>query len=398
MAPGTPRNKKCSYHRCDSKIDDVAKAISCGICQGWFHLSCVSLEQETAAIIKVDKSKNIIWKCDACNFQQPLSNKVSTLEKFVSSKFDEIMSKFANLSSQINNEREKSNLSQPKVSTKSVSSQTIDAADQSPNQADSNEIDTNTNPNDNKAPAIICSYYRKGKCRYGATGKKLIDGQECKFLHPRKCLKFCRNGSNTERGGCAGPCTLLHPILCKSSQLNRTCFSNLCTLAHLSGTRRSRDVEFSMPNNSINYQTNFQRPINSSMNPAYTPYQVNTNSRPVNHPASFSNISRQQVPDYNPNSSGLPATAYQSDYYSANQVSSILKQIQGSFDAILQKSSLNNNNQQPQNVNFPSDYKENNNITFSNSNFSNMPHPTGSTILPNFAKNSQTIPTNLQSL
>jgi hypothetical protein len=150
-----------------------------------------------------------------------------------------------------------------------------------------------------------------------------------------------------------------------------------------------------VPNNNITYQSNVQRPFNSSLNPTYT-YQAN--SRHPNHPAHFSNFSRHQDPDYNPNSSGLPVTAYQSDYYSVNQVSSILKQIQGSFDAILQKSSLNYNNQQPPNVNFHNAYKEDNNTLFSNSNLSNMPHPTRSTILPNFAKNSQTISTNQQSM
>ena len=86
----------------------------------------------------------------------------------------------------------------------------------------------------------ICGYYRKGKCRHGADGKKQIDGKECTHLHPRKCLKYCRYGSDRYQG-CTGSCGLFHPILCKNSTRLKECFLPDCTLAHLSGTQRKRE-------------------------------------------------------------------------------------------------------------------------------------------------------------
>ena len=86
-------------------------------------------------------------------------------------------------------------------------------------------------------PKPFCPFFKKGKCWHGKSGKKLINGRECQFQHPPKCIKYCRFGWDKTQG-CDGSCGLLHPTLCKNSLRYRECFDPDCTLAHLSGTER----------------------------------------------------------------------------------------------------------------------------------------------------------------
>ena len=389
--PATPRHKKCSKGQCAStKIDDANKAICCGICQGWFHTSCVSLIQETADIIKNDKCRNIIWKCDSCTFDQPsvgtLLNKILSIEKFVTTKFEDLLTKFETFSQKLNDDNQQSNPPAPVQENPSPENNNPTIVN-----SDIPNNDTNIIPNDQFIPAIICSYYKKGICRHGSTGKKIIDGHECKFSHPRKCLKFCRYGSNSDRGGCSGPCSLLHPTLCKSSQIHRTCFSTTCTLAHLSGTKRSRDLEQSPIYNGNNFyphsyiQKSINAPIKESI---HSHYQNNHNV--FNHSAPFVKPQYQQDPVYAPIATTSP------DYYTTNQVTSILKQIQSSFDSLLPKPTLNHFNQQSSNNNMPYVYREDSTTVHPSTNHSIVPNQNGPMFQPSYAKNFQAPSSNPQ--
>ena len=90
---------------------------------------------------------------------------------------------------------------------------------------------------DTDLPKQVCYYYRHGKCKHGRDGKRLFNGKECSFLHPPKCLKYCRFGRDAKLG-CVGPCQLFHPTLCRNSLKYRKCLSAECTFAHLYGTTR----------------------------------------------------------------------------------------------------------------------------------------------------------------
>lgn len=90
---------------------------------------------------------------------------------------------------------------------------------------------------DTDLPKQICYYYRHGKCKHGRDGKRLFNGRECSFLHPSKCLKYCRFGRDSKLG-CVGPCQMFHPTLCRNSLKYRKCLSVECTFAHLYGTTR----------------------------------------------------------------------------------------------------------------------------------------------------------------
>ena len=86
------------------------------------------------------------------------------------------------------------------------------------------------NPEDN-APVVdppqetsICKEYIHGKCKHGINGNKVFDGDKCKFLHPKRCIKFCKYGSSHRLGCNYGmACRWFHPILCRYAVQHGVC-------------------------------------------------------------------------------------------------------------------------------------------------------------------------------
>ena len=69
---------------------------------------------------------------------------------------------------------------------------------------------------DNHSEQPVCEDYRRGKCAHGISGNKEVDGEKCKFKHPKKCMKWCRHGKSLRHGCSKGEqCDKFHPILCK---------------------------------------------------------------------------------------------------------------------------------------------------------------------------------------
>ena len=59
------------------------------------------------------------------------------------------------------------------------------------------------------------------------------------MAHPKRCIKFCRNGKSGKFGCNKGmDCTYYHPVLCKYSVQKRVCTNKECTFVHLKGTKR----------------------------------------------------------------------------------------------------------------------------------------------------------------
>ena len=83
-----------------------------------------------------------------------------------------------------------------------------------------------------------CYYYRKGYCRHGNSGKTVVNGRVCNFLHPKKCTKFCKFGYDWLKGCNSRSCNLFHPELCSSSVEYGVCYNQRCTLQHLHETAR----------------------------------------------------------------------------------------------------------------------------------------------------------------
>ena len=85
----------------------------------------------------------------------------------------------------------------------------------------------------------ICQLYKIGKCPHGLSGKTMVNNQQCKFAHPKKCRYYCRHGPNSPLG-CrkGGSCTFFHPVLCKYSVQKHECTNLECTFTHLKFTKR----------------------------------------------------------------------------------------------------------------------------------------------------------------
>ena len=80
----------------------------------------------------------------------------------------------------------------------------------------------------------ICSFYRKGTCRYG------ISGRGCSKAHPKPCRKLLQHGTKAPHGCTLGRnCDKFHPRLCASSLRKGVCFKQGCRQWHIAGTSRT---------------------------------------------------------------------------------------------------------------------------------------------------------------
>ena len=76
----------------------------------------------------------------------------------------------------------------------------------------------NNQPQASEDQRPLCRHYSRGTCRHGLHGKTLVDGNKCRFLHPKSCQKWLNNGNHKPNGCQEGRnYNLNHPNLCKDS-------------------------------------------------------------------------------------------------------------------------------------------------------------------------------------
>ena len=113
----------------------------------------------------------------------------------------------------------------------------------------------------------ICIHHRKGRCKFGLSGKKKIDGEwkKCPFEHPRVCEKLLSNG---DRGklGCKGDCKKMHPKMCFSSLNSKKCpFDKECRNGyHVRGTVKVEKGRAHGPQRQLNLSGSAQGPPNEN--------------------------------------------------------------------------------------------------------------------------------------
>lgn len=94
--------------------------------------------------------------------------------------------------------------------------------------------------------ATICKFYRNGNCRYGRIGKS------CRYQHPKCCQRLLNHGPHSNQGcKLKNRCPQFHPTLCRSSVSRGVCFRQSCTLAHIRGTKFTRDQQASQTERNI---------------------------------------------------------------------------------------------------------------------------------------------------
>ena len=128
-----------------------------------------------------------------------------------------------------------------------------------------------------------CEKLRRGVCPHGISGRTLVNGQECFYTHPKRCMPFCRNGTNS-RDGCnrGRDCDRLHPILCKFSVRHRCCYNLKCKFTHLKMTRRYRTREQSDEQEEQHTRRSDRNPQHED-NRDYSHQQRNDNERSDMH-------------------------------------------------------------------------------------------------------------------
>ena len=86
---------------------------------------------------------------------------------------------------------------------------------------------------DEKRQKPTCSFYLKGQCRHG------ISGKGCSRAHPPLCRKLMTFGNRSRQGCTKGKeCSKIHPKMCSSSLQTRECLDDKCSSYHIKGTRR----------------------------------------------------------------------------------------------------------------------------------------------------------------
>ena len=86
----------------------------------------------------------------------------------------------------------------------------------------------------------LCRQLEMGKCPHGLSGKTLVNGKACNYLHPRRCYYHCTYGPKSDRRCRYGEnCKFFHPRLCQQSVVKHECFlGDECSFTHLKNTRR----------------------------------------------------------------------------------------------------------------------------------------------------------------
>ena len=199
----------CSELYCVPK--DQAPLLPCSKCGQEPHKECLIkalklnadveyTSQDIAIIVNPTALKNVNYLCVTCQEQYipdpDAGKKVCTAAKTTES---------SNNNNIVNNVDEIHELSNTDNNTNAV-------------------VQTNT---DDKVIGdddhIICSFYKKGTCKYGVSGKG------CKFFHPKLCKKFLRFGKKHSRGCNTIDCKKFHPTVCPKSLNNQQCDKNHCT-------------------------------------------------------------------------------------------------------------------------------------------------------------------------
>ena len=84
-----------------------------------------------------------------------------------------------------------------------------------------------------KHSEIICNFYKRGKCKYGKSGRtKDQNGKVCEFSHPPTCKRFELYGF--KEGGCKDKkCGKLHLSFCKIFMRYQNCkYGEKCNFFH----------------------------------------------------------------------------------------------------------------------------------------------------------------------
>ena len=232
--------------KCNQTIDDGSQtSVQCNSCCQWAHTKCAVHKDVFGLLQKINKDKkkmvmtgDLMFLCDPC---------LKEVNDFFS-----VKNSPASTTANVNVE---SSTSDQVVQTQSKATSTDNVP--TPVSTDKGSSDKqNANLVREKK---ICSFYARGTCRHGSSGKAAgMNGKVCNFSHPKKCPRFCKYGYDEQRG-CNRSCNLFHPFLCNSSSRYGYCYKNNCTYQHLHGTVRIADPN-KFPGRQVSFNNHVQPP------------------------------------------------------------------------------------------------------------------------------------------
>lgn len=198
---------ECSNTYCVEFDSEESPAFTCFMCFQGSH-NCQAIQAVHEALSSVTLATGNVWLCSKCHTK---SNPVNPR----------------------------------KVKSRHVSISEPPSRDPIPDQTSSGAIDQVELEErlQHVARTRVCEKYLNGKCQHGLKGNKAVNGEVCKFNHPKRCFKFCGFGNKGVKGCKKGDeCSYFHPTLCKHSVQKRCCTNDSCTFVHLKGTSRKANV------------------------------------------------------------------------------------------------------------------------------------------------------------
>ena len=258
--------RHCNQEYCD-KIGETP-LLSCHVCGQGAHTSCVfdllSIDSADRGTFTPDEAlakinplmlPELHYLCTGC-VESYLPDKTEGLKKKAKDEH--------------NRQRTTSVAAQPADETDDGDGETTNDRTENPPDSnresapDDNEQQQNTqNQNPTVQQIDICTYYKRGVCRYG------ISGRQCPKNHPKACKKLLEHGNRGPRGCTAGrSCDKFHPIMCQSSLRKRECFNEDCKLVHISGTKRVRPL----PQNPRDFSPRFRDRYTNQQERHFQPY------------------------------------------------------------------------------------------------------------------------------
>ena len=255
---------QCSIIACNVESDNY---MTCCECNSIFHPECSDIDLQLFLLLNENKCEglNWTWKCSPCVLTIDVNNKKSDLEvlkDFISTKIEKMTKEFK---TEFYKKAENENLEEIlKNKTTNKSPNELEQNVNIEENIESSILDENEGFKLRVKKQTMCRHYKLGKCRHGTTGKKIIEGKECPFLHPPKCKRFCQYGDDYYNG-CNGFCKMFHPVLCRNSLNFQQCYRPNCTFTHLLGTKRQRNLSqientsYGNKNRYNNYSRNFPR-------------------------------------------------------------------------------------------------------------------------------------------
>ena len=241
---------KCKTEYFPYTQDRSGSEVSCAKCNLPAHGACIKDEA-------VNVEWGIVFICDICSLSQkkPMTDIPETVDK-------PPQTSGTDSDSSDETSKKKKKLSKTRNSPK-------------PNHHDDeSEGESKDSDSDSDKQQKMCSYFKQGTCRYGASGRS---GGVCKFIHRKVCTPYRLYGES--RKGCKKKeeCEFWHPPLCYKSVNDRECLNERCRFWHLKGTVREQANLQSESNQNYEGQTSYHtnranaqqyaRPMQQQYNP-----------------------------------------------------------------------------------------------------------------------------------